>query len=370
MFVEWIRGIDRIEDLRERWKGLEDQIEHPALCGRYDFAIPWYHAYAGSPPYGWGDPLVGLIWYGPELVGVAPLITSRGSFSKIPVHRADCAGHNHDAGELLLKPGTVGAHEKVVDSLRNELGYDLVALNGLDIKGKTYDRLRGHVAIQGVHNDYLNGPAGGIADLGSGYQAYIDARGAAFCGQITDAARRVNDAGRWHIDRVGAGESSGAQAAMRDRMMSIIESNRRTAGGASSRGQNHAQFYCELANVWGRRDAVDLSVIVVAGKDAAFSLALVERDLLYIVTHASAHEFRNLAPDTHLLQEIFKTLPERGIRRVVAPCAGGTPPAWATETSPRYTVCIFGKSYMAALAYFTGFKMRLRGHGTGSDGSA
>jgi hypothetical protein len=367
MFVEWIRGIDRIEDLRERWQELEAQLEQPALCGRYDFAIPWYHAYAGDPPYGWGDPLVGLIWDGSELVGVAPLITSRGSFSKVPVHRADCAGHNHDAGELLLRPGEAGAYEKVVDSLRNELGYDLVALNGLDIRGATYDRLRGHVAIQGVHNDYLNGPSGGVANLSSGYQAYVDARGSVFCAQVADAARRIQAEGTWHIDRLCPGEQSTAHAGMRDRMMSIIESNRRASTGATGRGQNHAQFYNELAKVWGRRDAIDLSIIRVAGRDAGFCLAIVDREVCYVMTHASAQEFRNLAPDLHLLQEVFKTLPERGIRKVIAPCAGGHAVTWATEMIPRYTVCIFGKSYMAALAYFMGFKARFRGHGTGSE---
>jgi CelD/BcsL family acetyltransferase involved in cellulose biosynthesis len=371
MFVEWIRAMDRIAALRDRWVALESEVQNRTLYSRYDYVIPWYRAYAGTRFSEYGEPLVGLAWEGPDLVAVAPLITSRATFARVPVQRADCAGHNLAAGELLVRDGVTGAIEKFVDSLRDDLGLDLVAINGLDVASQTYERLQSHASARGAHSAYLDYHWYAIADLKDGYEAYRRARGSNFKNQTRKIAKKVAAAGAVRVDRVTSTRSEpDFSQAMRERMFCLADRSWRVSRTTPGEEREHQSFYRELFSTWGEQDALDLAILSIDGRDAAFSFALIERGIYYHTLIAFDDELRPLSPGTHLLQEVFKILPEHGIHTVLSHGSYEYKKRWASKVVPQYTICIFGRSLRAALSYFVGFKLVHRRRSRGSDAEA
>src|SRR3990170_4974567 len=68
--IKWLRSPDQLESISGHWRALEAEVCNRTHLSTFDFLATWYRHYAGA--YG-GEPLIGLAWRGPRLVGVAPI---------------------------------------------------------------------------------------------------------------------------------------------------------------------------------------------------------------------------------------------------------------------------------------------------------
>jgi hypothetical protein len=360
MRIEWLREMPQIEALRDSWIALENRVQHRTIYSRFDYVIAWYHCYAHTPMTDYGRPLVGAAWEGNELIGVAPLIEANASFAKVPVRRAVTTGYNLACGEFLLDDSVPQAMNSFVGALVRELGIELVMLNGVDIRSPHYDELRAFLGQRKLRFGCLPYHWFAVARLHNGYSEYARERGYNFRKQTRKIAKRIAGAGEVRLDRVTSLANPGCAFRMRDRMFALAETSWRTQRAGLQAEREHQPLYRELIQRFGEQNALDLSILVLNGRDAAFNLSLVERGICYHSMIGYDPELHDYSPGTFLLQEIFKLLPERGIHTVCSHGGYDYKKRWASEVVSQFTICIFGSGIRATLSHFVGFRV-LRG---------
>jgi CelD/BcsL family acetyltransferase involved in cellulose biosynthesis len=200
-----------------------------------------------------------------------------------------------------------------------------------------------------------------VARLQDGYETYARDRGYNFRKQTRKIAKRVSGAGQVKLDCVTSLDDPEFAFQMRDRMFALAEKSWRTQRAGIQAEYQHRPFYRELFERFGRDHAVDLSILALNGRDAAFNLSLTERGVCYHSMIGYDPQLQEYSPGTYLLQEILKRLPERGIHTVCSHGGYDYKKRWASEVVPQFTFCVFGNGLRAMLSHFLGFKV-LRGH--------
>jgi hypothetical protein len=122
--VEWLTDFDGIESFRDPWMELESRVDNRTVYVTHDYLMSWFQAYAYTTYTDFGAPLIGTIFDGSTLVGIAPLISSRSAMAGIPVRDLSLAGYNLNAGELLVLDDRPEIFEALVRTLadRGRLG--------------------------------------------------------------------------------------------------------------------------------------------------------------------------------------------------------------------------------------------------------
>ncbi len=358
MRIEWLRDLSRIEGLRDAWRGLEKRVQRRTIYSRYDYVLPWYHCYAGTRLVDRGSPLVGTAWNGDELIAVAPLVEARASFARIPLRRAVSVGYNLDCGEMLMDETAAVPLTVFAEELLTDLHLDLVIFNGVDTNLKAYDDLVLHLNRQRVRHEHIPYAWVAMAQLEDGYQAYAQRRGPNFRRQVRKIALKVAAAGRIQLDRVAGHSSMEEVLRLGERMFAISERSWRVSRSSLAHERMHQPFYRELLDVFGPQGAVDLSIVVLDGRDAAFSLGIVERGIYYHTLVGFDDELRAYSPGTHLLNEVFKLLPESGVKTVLSHGNYDYKRRWASEIVPQRSLYIFNRTFGATLGHFVGFSLR------------
>lgn len=357
MRIEWVRNLEDVERFRDAWTALENDTTDRTLYCRHDYIMPWYRCYVGTRMADYGKPLVGFAWDGSTLVGVAPMIEAKATFARIPVWRVDCAGYNLAAGELLVRDGVHGVIELFVDSLQKEHRFELINLNGLAVDSDAYARLREHLTARGIRFDGIDFHGYAIADLKGGYEAYNKSFGWKFRSRNKNIAKKVAAAGELRIDRVTSTRDREVADKMRARMFAITESSPRVKRAGLDIERKHQPFYHDLFDMFGAQDAIDLAILTINGRDAAFMFGIVERDVYYHTMMAYHDDFAALSAGKYLLHEVLKYLPESGIHTVLSHGGYDYKSRWASRIVPQKTICVFGGGWRARLAHLVGFKL-------------
>jgi len=356
MQIEWFRDMREIESKREPWVALESQVQERTLYCRYDYILPWYRCYAGTEHVDGGTPLVGFAWDGDTLVGVAPMIEAKTTFAKVPVKRVDCAGYNLAAGEILVRDGTAGVIEAFVDALREELRFDVININGLDSDSDRQKELLAHLEAGGARFGLIDFHSYAIADFSKGYDAYIGAFGWKRRGRMKNIANRMATQGDVRIERVTSTQDREFATNMRDRMLAISEKSPRVQRAGVDMDRQHQPFYQDIFEAFGPQSAVDLSILVINGEDAAFTFALTERGIYYHTMMAYAEAFEKISAGKYLFQEVIKMLPDLGLHMVLSHGGYEYKARWASAIIPQQTVCVFGNTMSGRLSHMVGFK--------------
>jgi hypothetical protein len=82
--------------------------------------------------------------------------------------------------------------------------------------------------------------------------------------------------------------------------------------------EHHRAYLRETIRRFGRRGMIDFAFLNIAGRDAAFIIGIVERDVYYDLTISYDDEFADLSPGIHLMIELLRQLPDSGVRTVVS----------------------------------------------------
>ena len=360
MRIEWYRDLEEIEQFRDSWVSLQETTHERTLYCCFDYIMSWYQCYGGSRFIDRGTPLVGLAYDGDTLIGVAPMVESRSTFSRIPVRRVDCAGYNLAAGELLIRDGCSGVVEAFVDALRDELRFDVVNINGLDIGTERFQALGEHLKSRGVRHGYLDFHSYAIAELQDGYEAYIKSFGWKWRSRLKGKAKKIKAEGDVRIDRVLSTQDRVMADEMCARMIALSESSRRVQRAGVDVDREHQPFYRDIFYRYAGQADVDLAILVIGGTDAAFTFGLIERGIYYHTMMAYNESFAHLSTGTYLFQEVFRTLPDRGIHTVLSHGGYEYKKYWATQIIPQQTVCVFNNTIRGGISYLVGFKLLKR----------
>ena len=120
--------------------------------------------------------------------------------------------------------------------------------------------------------------------------------------------------------------------------------------------RRHHGFYREVVRRFAPRGMIDLSFLTIDGKDVAFTLAILERQIYWQILVAYDEKYEECSPGTFLLQQVFRALPAAGIRRIVSHGGYEYKKRWASEIVPETSVCVFSRSLRASLSHL----MRVR----------
>lgn len=355
--IEWIRDMRTIEALRDPWVALEQRVHARTVYSRYDYVISWYHCYSHTDFTDNGNPLVGLAWADDKLVGIAPMIESSGTFTKIPVHRIDLAGYTLSVGGMLIADGHFDVVTRWAESLMNEHMADVVQLEGMSIDTAGFQAFRDRMRENGIPVEIAKFHWYAVADLQKGYQAYTRARTGNFRKQIHKIERRMSTFNSVQIDRLTSLVGSTCAVEMLDRMFALSEGSWRVRRVGLGVDRQHQRLYRELVERFGSLGAIDLAILVLDGTDAAFSLALIERGVYYHTLIAYDEKFSAYSPGSYLLQRVFASLPERDVHTVLSHGPYEYKKRWASRVVPQYTVCLFDKTLRARAARVLGFHL-------------
>lgn len=357
MKIEWLTNLDEIDCLREKWVELESSVNDRMIYSRFDYMLPWYRCFTGVKLVDYGEPLVGTAWDGNDLVGIAPMISAKATFAKVPVRRADCAGTTVAAGELLItddKPRIIG---RFVDSLIEKGNIDVICLNGIDINSEKFRHLKNHTEQDGLKLGLVDYPLYAIADLHGGYLEYRNSKSRNFRRQTSRIEKKIAAAGDLNVERIFSTKDKYNAPDIIARMYAIALSSWRVKEAGPDGIIAYQPLFRDVVSRFGDMEAIDFSVLTVNSQDVAYTLAIVERGIYYQISIAFDDRFNFYSPGSYLLQEVFKVLPDSGIHLVVSHGDYIYKERWATEIVPQRTICIFGKSWKANLSHFVKFKL-------------
>ena len=103
---------------------------------------------------------------------------------------------------------------------------------------------------------------------------------------------------------------------------------------------------------------LSLPILSIGGRDAAYILAVLQRDHFYDVGLSYDESFANLGPGVYLMQQTLKRLADANVRTVVSHGAHDYKRHWATAFVPQQRMFIFASHPLAAAARLVRFRLQ------------
>ena len=369
--IEWVTRLEEVDRLREPWMRLQEEVQQRTVYSTFDYVLSWYHKYGGPASYQYGDPLVGLAWEGDKLVGIAPMADRNATFGKVPVRRIDFAGTNLQAGEFMVLGGRREVAARLIDSLLDRKGWDVLLVFGDATSEQDFEWMKKAAAQRKMNTANFGAQSYAVGDLSEGYEGYWKAQSQNFRRQQKRMARKMKEVKSWRMDRLNCAGGTAAEDEAFARLAEIAVKGWRAKQGGVENERRHHTFYREIVRRFAPRGMIDLSILSIDGRDAAFTLAILERHIYWQILVAYDESLEEFSPGTFLLQNVFRALPGEGIRRVVSHGGYEYKKRWASAIVPETSVCVFSRSLRAALSHLV--KVRIspllyRSHQQGGGG--
>lgn len=358
LHINWLQGLDAIERLRDPWEILESTVQGRTVYATFDYVTSWYEAYALTRYTDFGEPLVGAIWTGSSLVGIAPLISSPSTLAGIPVRDLSLANYNLCAGELLLCDDRPETFETLIRSLVDRKGWDVLILSNVPATGQRLRIFENAADRAGLRWEVMDDHRYAVADLQGGYSAYATAKGSNFRKQAHRHAEKMAHAGTWRVNRLDGIPSPNTVSEYTDRMFAIAEAGWRAHMRGVEEERQHHPIYRMLLQKFAPRGMADLSILTINGQDAAYTLGLVERGIYYQVAIAYVDEMADFSPGSFLLLEVFRILPDLGVSLVVSHGDYEYKRRWASSIEETKKIILFAPTVRGALSWFAKFKLQ------------
>ncbi|HSQ60898.1 MAG TPA: GNAT family N-acetyltransferase [Acidobacteriota bacterium] len=363
---EWLDRQEQVDAIESEWRAVEARVTDRMVFGSWDHLAPWYRHH--GPVH--GMPLVGVARRAGEVVGIAPLAIRKATLGRVPVRRVESAGHDADAGELLFPAEEPRLLEGLFHSLLDRGGFDVMVLVGLAPGSWRHEALRRVVAarrLRARETPYRYA----TVDLSQGYDAYHDGLSAKLRGNIRRRLKRAESLGGVSIDRLREPTDEATLRSYVDRMFGIYERSWK-ADRREPLQNYHRRFYREVTERFNRRGLLDLSILKVGGRDAAFILGYREGAAYYDGTISYDEEFAGVSPGTLLIQDVARLVAGEGVTLLVSHGDREYKKFWVSRWVEQLRVLVFAPGPRAALAEFARFEFpklvaRVRG---GSGGKA
>lgn len=351
--IEWISSMEEIEALHDKWVELENAVNNCTVFSSFDYVMPWYRHYSGVKKEQYGEPLLGAVWEDNKLIGIAPFTCWKGTLGKIPIRHIDFAGFNAEAGEFLVlddRPEIIG---RVIDSLINRKGFDVISLNSFDVRSKKFEALCKTVINRGLRlekSEYSYA----MVDLRDGYESYRNSMSRNFRRNMKRFSDWINKAGQWRIDSIHYADNREEISPFLERMFSIYNRSwKYKAEGPLA--EHHRKFFESIVERFAKRGMLFMSFLSINSEDIAFFLSVFEKGVLYDIFLSYNDLYRKLRPGEFLINEILKKLSDKGIHTFISHGAHEYKRRWATDFAPLTRCFVFSSGLRASIARFMKF---------------
>jgi CelD/BcsL family acetyltransferase involved in cellulose biosynthesis len=356
--VEWITDWTEIRQLREPWLALSDRIQRRTVYSDHDWILAWYEHYAHTDDSDSGVPLVGVAWEGEQLVGVAPLLIAHASFAKVPVRRINFAGYNLQAGEFLALDGRPGIPAAFIQSLASRTDWDVISVTCLQPDWPEISTMQAVARERGLLSEIDADDRYAVADLREGYQSYLMKCSGHFRQNLKRYGRKIDKAGGWKLDRLDLRPSEAAVEEFIRRVIAIADTGWRVERSGIEIEKRHQPFYERIIRDFAPRGMVDLCILRIGDRDAAYCMGLLERNAFFHVLMGFDNELRSLSPGVIMLQERFRLMPEDSISRVLSHGDYDYKKHWVTAYVSQQKLVIFNANFRARLSHFSQYRLR------------
>lgn len=354
--IEWISTLEGIGSLEPLWRELESTVHDRSVHSRFDWVYPWYQHFANEAKPRYGLPLLGVATIGNNVAGLAPFVSRRIKLSGIGLRCAELVGFNAQTGEMLIsdsRPTLVG---EFVRSLLSCGDFDVVRMNGFS---EGTDRLDSVRKVTGKRQLELLDYYYPVVDLEQGCDHYFESRSNRFRRTLRRQIRMANqDFGGWELERNRTDTDERSVAAMMDRMTSIYNSSWKAVANSEPLPRDYIRFYADIAQRFGANGELDLSILRLGEQDAAFFLALKDRDILYDVFISYDQQFKALRPGEFLVKQLLPRIADDNCKLLVSHGAHEYKKVWSTGEVPQLRLLAFAKSLRAFAGQPFGFKFR------------
>jgi CelD/BcsL family acetyltransferase involved in cellulose biosynthesis len=269
--------------------------------------------------------------------------------------RVQFALHDAHAGEFVVDdehPEIAGAF---VDALPAAVKFDVLCFNGLEPGSDVFSAVteagsRQRLGLEASRHEHAT------VDLRKGYDAYRQAMSQNFRRTLRRQAQRVAALGEPAVSgvRLSAGIDSIDESI--HRLIAITEASYKLQGCRLA--DCHRRFLGDVAQRFGRRGMLHLSVLSIGGRDAAVVMGVVERDLYYDVTLAYVDAFAEVSPGAYLMQEVLRDLAKVGVHTVISHGAHAYKRRWASAFVPATRLFLFAPGARATISRFVRFRLR------------
>jgi CelD/BcsL family acetyltransferase involved in cellulose biosynthesis len=343
--------VDQLTALEADWRELESRVSSRMAFGSFDYLVPWYR----HMPPSHGTPFVGVVRRSGRVVGIAPLARRTATLGRVPLRRIDSAAHDCDVGEVLFTPDEGAAFESLLESLFERGGFDAVILTGVTPGSWVQQAVRstaarGSRSLGEIEYRYAT------VDLRQGYDAYVRGLNSKKRGNLRRRQKRADSMGGTTLDRINRPVDRATLTRYLDRIFTLYERSWKSEDGIAIQ-EYHRAFYMEVAERFNARSMLDLSILQVGGRDAAFILGLRERDTFFDVTVSYDDEFAPVSPGMLLFQEVARRCASEGVRLLVSHGDREYKRAWASNWVPQTRTMLFAPGLKPALARFARFEV-------------
>ena len=349
----WHRDLVSLEALGPAWRVLEHRADERTVHGSFDWMFSWFRHL--SPLY--GDALAVTVWDGQDLLGIAPLSLWNGTMGRVPVRRVDLAGHNCEQGEVLLAAGRADARLALCRAVLSLQGIHVTVFTGVE-PGSAQERGILDVARdQGRKVEVLE-YCYAVVDLSRGHAAYVARMSGNFRHNLRRHYERMSLAGPVAIDRLRGFCTPEEVRRYVDRIGNI--SARSWKATVSPPNPAHHAFYSEVAERFAARGMLDITILRVRGRDAAFIFALREGDRWFDGSISYAEEFADLSPGTYLMHRLLEDLAKEGVKLVVSHGDHKYKLRWTNQLVWNKRLFVFGPGLRPRMARLMRFELPRR----------
>jgi len=355
--VEWISDLAEIRRLRGPWLALSDRMQRRTVYSDHDWILAWYEHYALTDDTHFGTPMVGVAWQGEQLIGIAPLLIASASFAKVPVRRISFAGYNLQAGEFLTLDGRPEIQAAFIRSLAARTDWDLISVTGLQPDWPETSIMQETARQLGLRNEIDDDDRYAVADLSEGYQNYLMKCSGHFRQNLKRYARKIDKAGGWTLDRLDLHPSEAAVEEFIRRVIAIADTGWRVERSGIEAEKRHQPFYERIIRDFAPRGMVDLCILRIGDRDAAYCMGLLERGAFFHVLMGFDNKLRSLSPGAFMLQQRLRLMPEDAISGVLSHGDYEYKNHWVTAFVPQQKLVIFNGSLRARLSYILKYRL-------------
>lgn len=351
--VTWETSLETIDRLEPEWLSLEERSSDRTVFACWDYMSLWYRHYSGV----YGTPLVGVARRDGELVGVAALVMRKAMFGGIPLRRVDFAGYDGQAGEFLTADNCPEAAGELISSLMQTVEWDVACFGNLPPGSPHLLSIERVVKASRVLHKCQD-HAYAMVDLRDGAEAHWGRLDGKIRRNLKRVFARANSEGATAVDGLRFFEKqSGSCESVINRAIALTNASHKMREAGREMSGYHQRFYHALGKRFAKKDMLDVAILTISGTDAAFLMALVDRNTYYDVTVSFAEKFKHVFPGIFLMHELLRQLPGKGIHTVVSHGAYEYKRNWATRFVPVKTVYLANTGVRARLGHFSHFML-------------
>ena len=353
--IEWICTLAGIEALEPQWRELEGSVLDRTVHSRFDWVYPWYRSFATGPQPRYGEPLLGVATIEDRIVGLAPFVSRRARQSGLRLRCADLVGFNAQTGEILVqddKPWLVG---RFVESLLERRDVDVIRMNGFAEGTKRLDSVR--EAADETRMELLDYYYP-VVDLEHGYEHYLASRSTRYRRSLRRQANTADkEFGGWELERHRSPPDDESLTQTMDRTTSIYNSSWKTAANTELLPDDFVRFYRDIAQRFAITGDLDLSILRLGDGDAAFFLALKDRDVVYDVFVSYDQRFKAVRPGEFLVKQLLPEIARDNCRLLVSHGDHEYKKVWLTDRVRQLRVLVYARTARAFISHLLGFKL-------------